>query len=84
VKGAYLKHLANLVDKEVIAAASLKIVVDPIHEAGAGYIEDFLSGICGVTAVRNHVDPLANAELPMLVTLSGMVTLAKRAMLVTL
>lgn len=64
VKEAYLKHLASLVDKDVIAASNLKIVVDPMHGAGSGFIEDFLEGICQVTYIRNHVDPLFGGSLP--------------------
>ena len=64
VKKAYLKHLASVVDGKVIGASSLKVVVDPMHGAGAGYIEEFLKGICDVTAIRNTVGPLFGGNLP--------------------
>jgi phosphomannomutase len=64
VKKAYLEHLASVVDGKVIGASSLKVVVDPMHGAGAGYIEEFLKGICDVTAIRNTVDPLFGGNLP--------------------
>ncbi|HUF52163.1 MAG TPA: phosphoglucomutase/phosphomannomutase family protein [Dehalococcoidia bacterium] len=49
-KTPYLKHLAELVDIEPIKAAGLRVVVDPMHGAGAGYLLELLTG--GETEVR--------------------------------
>lgn len=43
-KPPYLAHLAELVDIEAIKAAGLRIVVDPMFGAGAGYLRDLLAG----------------------------------------
>jgi alpha-D-glucose phosphate-specific phosphoglucomutase len=41
-KNGYLKHLASLVDLDLIAKANLKIVVDPMFGAGIGYLKEIL------------------------------------------
>jgi phosphomannomutase len=43
-KPAYLAHLADLVDLNGIRAAGLRVVIDPMFGAGAGYLRDLLSG----------------------------------------
>lgn len=43
-KPEYLRHLAELVDFERLRNAGLRIVVDPMHGAGAGYLREILSG----------------------------------------
>jgi len=46
----YLAHVAGLVDLEGLRAAGLRVVVDSMHGAGAGYIRRLLAG--GRTQVR--------------------------------
>ncbi|MFQ6019791.1 MAG: phosphoglucomutase/phosphomannomutase family protein [Dehalococcoidia bacterium] len=46
----YLKHLAGLVDLASLRAAGLKVVVDSMHGAAAGYLPALLRG--GQTKVR--------------------------------
>ncbi|MEO6196562.1 MAG: phosphoglucomutase/phosphomannomutase family protein [Dehalococcoidia bacterium] len=41
---AYLTHLANLVDIVELRNAGLRVVIDPMHGAGAGYLRELLSG----------------------------------------
>jgi phosphomannomutase len=41
---SYLRHLAELVDMEGLRAAGLRVVVDPMHGAGAGYLRKLLGG----------------------------------------
>ena len=40
----YLEHLGDLVDLDAIKHAGLKVAVDPMHGAGAGYLPKVLSG----------------------------------------
>lgn len=47
---AYLKHLGELVDLAYLRAAGLKVVVDSMHGAAAGYLASLLRG--GRTTVR--------------------------------
>ena len=46
---AYKRQVAKMVDVEVIKAAGLKLVHDPMYGSGAGYISDLLAG--GATTV---------------------------------
>ncbi len=64
LKKDYLNHLNTVIDKDKITASSLKVVVDPMHGAGGGYIEEFLKGLCEVKAIRNNRDPLFGGSLP--------------------
>jgi phosphomannomutase len=49
----YLKDLASLVDADAIAAAELRVVVDPMFGAGRGYLAGVLSSL-GVEVVEIH------------------------------
>src|SRR5207245_2855692 len=40
----YLRHLGQLVEIERLRQAGLRVVVDPMHGAGAGYLRELLSG----------------------------------------
>ena len=53
IKADYLKRIAELVDLKAIAAAGLKIVVDPFWGAGRGYQSDLLRD-AGVTVETVH------------------------------
>ncbi len=46
----YLRHVSQLVEIERLRQAGLRIVLDPMHGAGAGYLRELLSG--GSTEVR--------------------------------
>lgn len=61
----YARHICALVDIRAIGKAMLKVVVDPMHGAGAGYLENLLMlAGASVTAIRNHCDPLFGGGLP--------------------
>lgn len=64
-KPAYFRFLAQQVDLDKIKAAGLSIVVNPMHGAGIGYLEDILAGI-GVEVIsqRNWRDPLFGGQMP--------------------
>jgi phosphomannomutase len=49
----YLEDLASLVDADAIAAAQLRVVVDPMFGAGRGYLAGVLRGL-GVEVVEIH------------------------------
>ena len=62
---AYLEFLARQVDMEKIRRSGLKVVCDPMHGAGIGYIEDILVNLgLDVTALRNWRDPLFGGVMP--------------------
>jgi alpha-D-glucose phosphate-specific phosphoglucomutase len=57
----YFKQVAGLVDLEAVRRAGLKIVVDPMYGAGAGYLARLLDGgtteIIEINAERNPLFP---------------------------
>ena len=54
----YLSRLSSLVDLEAIAATSLKVQVDNMHGAGAGYLSALLrGGAISLTEMRTAVNP---------------------------
>jgi len=62
-EGPYLDHLGRLVDFQAIKGAGLHIIVDPMHGAGMGYLEQLLEG-CVLEALHNTRDPLFGGRLP--------------------
>ncbi|MFA4905346.1 MAG: phosphoglucomutase/phosphomannomutase family protein [Candidatus Margulisiibacteriota bacterium] len=59
-KPDYLKHIASFVDLEAIKKANLKIIVDPMHGSGAGYLKELLP----VDEIRGNRDPLFGGVNP--------------------
>jgi phosphomannomutase len=57
----YLAHVAGLVDLDALRAAGLRVVVDSMHGAGAGYIRRLLAGgrtlVHEVRSARNPLFP---------------------------
>ncbi len=57
----YLRHLTELVDLERLRAAGLRVVVDPMYGAGAGYLRALLFGgktqVWEIRAARNPLFP---------------------------
>lgn len=60
-KPQYLRHLSDLVDLERLRRAGLRVVVDPMHGAGSGYLAELLSGgandILEIRSERNPIFP---------------------------
>lgn len=58
---AYMRHLAGLVDLDGLRQAGLRVVIDPMHGAGAGYLTELLSGganeLLEIRAERNPLFP---------------------------
>jgi phosphomannomutase len=58
---AYLSHLAKLVEVERLREAGLRVVVDPMHGAGSGYLRELLSGgrteVIEIRSERNPAFP---------------------------
>lgn len=57
----YLRHLSELVEIDRLRQAGLRVVVDPMHGAGSGYLRELLSGgkteVCEIRAERNPAFP---------------------------
>jgi len=57
----YLRHLGQLVEIERLRQAGLRVVVDPMHGAGAGYLRELLSGgrteVIEIRSERNPAFP---------------------------
>jgi phosphomannomutase len=60
-KPDYIRHLSELVEIERLREAGLRVVVDPMHGAGAGYLRELLSGgrneVIEIRAERNPAFP---------------------------
>jgi phosphomannomutase len=73
---AYLHHIAELVELEHLRQAKLKVIVDPMYGAGAGYLKGLLSGgrleVAEINGERNPIFPEIQPEpiAPNLVKLS--------------
>jgi phosphomannomutase len=65
LKPAYLARLAELADLDRIARAGLRLAIDPMHGAGAGYLKTLLDerGLAAVE-VRGTPDPLFGGVQP--------------------
>ncbi|ASS76119.1 hypothetical protein CIG75_14900 [Tumebacillus algifaecis] len=62
----YGEMLKQVVDGAMIRGAGLKVVLDLMHGAGIGYLEQILQelGVEVVACLRNSPDPLFGGELP--------------------
>jgi phosphomannomutase len=57
-KGPYLMHLGDLVDLDRLRNAGLRVLIDPMYGAGAGYLRQLLSGGTNeVYEIRGEVNP---------------------------
>jgi phosphoglucomutase len=62
---AYIKKIESMVDLKAIKKARLKIVVDPLHGAGRGYVDQVLiKAGAKVTALHGESDPLFGVGAP--------------------
>ncbi|MCL0100416.1 phosphoglucomutase/phosphomannomutase family protein [Peptococcaceae bacterium] len=61
----YVGHILKLADTQAIRDSQLKIVVDPMHGAGIGYL-DYILKQCGleVKTINNRRDPLFGGKMP--------------------
>ncbi len=61
----YARHIASLVDINAIGKAGFKVVVDPMHGAGVGYLGNLLlhAGV-SVAAIHDYSDPLFGGIMP--------------------
>lgn len=61
----YARHITALVDVNAIEKAGLHVVVDPMHGAGVGCLENLLMHAgASVIAIRDYSDPLFGGSLP--------------------
>lgn len=64
-QNSYLYHLQRLLDTDAIKKAGLKVVVDPMHGAGIGYLEKFLISLgCEVVTINSNRDAFFGGLLP--------------------
>jgi alpha-D-glucose phosphate-specific phosphoglucomutase len=79
---AYCKQLSSLINLEDIRRARLKIVIDPMYGAGAGYFEKLLAGgaieLIEINNVRNPAFPGIQQPEPIGTNLSGLTTTVKK------
>jgi alpha-D-glucose phosphate-specific phosphoglucomutase len=61
----YLKKISSMVDLAAIRKAKLKVVVDPLHGAGRGYVEAVLAKAgAKLTVLHDNADPLFGGGAP--------------------
>ncbi|MBI2171212.1 MAG: phosphoglucomutase/phosphomannomutase family protein [Chloroflexi bacterium] len=53
----YLAHIGKLVDLGALRASGLKVGIDAMHGAGAGYLPHLLDGLPGLTELRSERNP---------------------------
>ncbi|MFY0545313.1 phosphoglucomutase/phosphomannomutase family protein [Brevibacillus sp. H7] len=61
----YEAHVRRMVNFDVLKRSDLRVVVDPMHGAGIGYVSSLLSeaGV-SVSTIRDYEDPLFGGDLP--------------------
>jgi phosphomannomutase len=74
---AYLQQIARLVDLDRLRQSKLKVIVDPMYGAGAGYLKSLLSGgvieVMEINGERNPIFPGIRPE-PIAVNLAKLST----------
>ncbi len=78
---AYFKQVGRLIDLERLKKANLKLVVDPMYGAGAGYLKRFLEGgavrFTEIHSERNPLFPGIRPE-PIMPHLEGLAAAVKK------
>lgn len=65
VKSIYLDHLLSLIDSEAIKGSDLRVAIDPMHGAGATYLESVMERLdIPYYALHQERDPLFGGGLP--------------------
>jgi alpha-D-glucose phosphate-specific phosphoglucomutase len=65
IREDYCAHVSGLIERDEIGRAGLTIVVDPMHGAGIGYLDNILARLgVAVTSINNYRDPLFGGGLP--------------------
>jgi phosphomannomutase len=61
----YLKYIESFVDPSIMRRAKLKVIVDPLHGAGRGYLAKLLQGLgCRVEEIHGWRDVLFGGRNP--------------------
>ncbi len=56
---AYVEHIAGIIDRDGLRRAGLKVVFDPMHGTGAGYLSSLLDGgQTAITEINGEHNPL--------------------------
>ena len=78
----YCRQLSSLINLEDIRRARLKIVIDPMYGAGAGYFEKLLAGgaikLIEINSVRNPAFPGIQQPEPIGTNLNGLTATVKK------
>jgi alpha-D-glucose phosphate-specific phosphoglucomutase len=78
----YCRQISGLINLEDIRRARLKIVIDPMYGAGAGYFEKLLAGgaieLIEINSVRNPTFPGIQQPEPIGTNLSGLTATVKK------
>ena len=78
----YCRQLSSLINLEEIRRARLKIVIDPMYGAGAGYFEKLLAGgaikLIEINSVRNPAFPGIQQPEPIGTNLNGLTATVKK------
>ncbi|NOQ18142.1 MAG: phosphoglucomutase/phosphomannomutase family protein [Dehalococcoidales bacterium] len=78
----YCRQLSNLINLEDIRRARLKIVIDPMYGAGAGYFEKLLADgaikLIEINSVRNPAFPGIQQPEPIGTNLNGLTATVKK------
>jgi len=78
----YIAHLSQMVDLDGLCRAGLKVAVDSMHGAGAGYIKKMLSGgstrVTEINSQRNPNFPGMERPEPIAVNLTALSALVRR------
>ncbi len=53
----YLKKVRSFVDLELIASSGIKLICDPMHGSGSGYLRAALDGSAEVIELNSGIDP---------------------------
>lgn len=62
---SYIEHIGKVINLETIAAAHLKIVIDPMFGAGIRYLDRILEKAgCALEVIHGYRDPLFGGSLP--------------------
>ncbi len=78
----YIRHLAELVDIERLRQAGIKVVLDPMYGAGAGYLRALLGGgttrVTEINGERNPIFPGMKQPEPIEVNLGKLQTTVRQ------
>ncbi|OGC06174.1 hypothetical protein A2230_06010 [candidate division WOR-1 bacterium RIFOXYA2_FULL_36_21] len=79
-KPEYLKHISSFVDLSIIKSAGIKIIFDPMHGSGAGYLKEIIPEIEEINSNRDPLFGGVNPE-PLPSNLTDLISTTKESIL---